>query len=107
MLRNPPFNMQAVHMGESEKNAARVVPGATPLGDPVNSSQKEEEVAMTIISLSLVASKGRRGTGGLTRWRHAGLPRPELSHSGLSALQGRTHAQASCRLGAVSSVGVS
>ena len=54
---------------------------------------------MTIISLPLVASEGRRGTGGLTRWRHAGLPRPELSHSGLSALQGLTHAQVSRRCG--------
>ena len=107
MLRHPPFNMQAVLVVESERNAARALLGATPLGDPVNSSQKEEEVAMTIISPPLVASEGRRGTGGLTRWRHAGLPRPELSHSGLSALQGWTHAQASCRLGAAPSVGIS
>ena len=49
----------------------------------------------------------KRFTEGLTSWRHAGLPRPELSHSGLSVLQGRTHAQASCRLGAAPSVGIS
>ena len=47
------------------------------------------------------------GTEGLVRWRLAGMPRPELSHSGLSMLQGRTHAQASCRLGAAPLVGVS
>ena len=29
-----------------------------------------------------------QGTEGLVRWRHVGLPRPELDHSGLSMLQG-------------------
>ena len=37
------------------------------------------------------------GTEGLVRWRLAGLPRPELSHSDFSALQGRTRAQVSCQ----------
>ena len=37
------------------------------------------------------------GTEGLVRWRLAGLPRTELVHSGLSALQGWTHAQMSCQ----------
>ena len=59
MLRHPPFNVQEVHADESERNSARALPGATSLGDPVNSSQKEEEVAMTTISLPLVASEGR------------------------------------------------
>ena len=59
MLRHPPFNMQAVRADESERNASRALPGATPLGDPVSSSQKEEEISMTIISLPLVASEGR------------------------------------------------
>ena len=37
------------------------------------------------------------GTEGLVRWRRAGLPRPELDYSGLSTLQGRTHAHAPCQ----------
>ena len=37
------------------------------------------------------------GTEGLVRWRLAGLPRPELDHSDLSVLEGRTHAQVSCQ----------
>ena len=38
-----------------------------------------------------------QGTEGLVRWRRAGLPRPELDHSGLSTLQGRTRAHAPCQ----------
>ena len=37
------------------------------------------------------------GTEGLVRWRLAGLPRPELDHSDLSVLQGRTRMQTSCQ----------
>ena len=37
-----------------------------------------------------------QGTEGLVRWRHAGLPWPELDHSDLSVWQGRTHAPAPC-----------
>ena len=38
-----------------------------------------------------------RGTEGPVWWRLAGLPRPELSHSDFSALQGQTHVQVSCQ----------
>ena len=37
------------------------------------------------------------GTKGLVRWHLAGLPRPELDHSDLSALQGRTRTHTSCQ----------
>ena len=37
------------------------------------------------------------GTEGLVRWCLAGLPRPELDHLDLSALQGRTRTQTSCQ----------
>ena len=37
------------------------------------------------------------GTEGLVRWRLAGLPRPELSHSDFLALQGRARAQVPCQ----------
>ena len=46
---------------------------------------------------NLWSLRGRgQGTEGLVRLRRAGLPRPELDHSDLSALQGRTHAQMPC-----------
>ena len=38
-----------------------------------------------------------QGTEGLVRWHRAGRPRPELDHSGLSTLQGRTHAHVPCQ----------
>ena len=34
----PPFNVQAVRADESEGDTARALPGAAPLGDPVNPS---------------------------------------------------------------------
>ena len=58
MLRHPPFNVKAVRVDESEGDAARALPGAAPLGDPVDSSQKEQGVAMTIDSQPLVAFEG-------------------------------------------------
>ena len=50
------------------------------------------------MSLRSPANRGSgQGTEGLVRWRRAGLPRPELDHSDLSALQGRTRTQTSCQ----------
>ena len=59
MLRHPPFNVQAVRTDESEGDSARASLDAAPLGDPVDPSQKERGVAMTIDSQPLVASEGR------------------------------------------------
>ena len=50
------------------------------------------------MSLRSPANRGSgQGTEGLVRWRRVGLPQPELDHSGLSVLQGRTRAQMSCQ----------
>ena len=58
MLMHPSFNVQAVHADESGGDTARASPDAAPLGDPVDPSQKERGVAMTIDSQPLVASEG-------------------------------------------------
>ena len=59
--------------------------------------KKNESLLLQLPARCWLLWKGNEGTKGLVRWRLAGLPRPELSHSGLSMLQGRTHAQASCQ----------
>ena len=57
MLRHPPFNVQAVHAGEGEGNSVRALASAVAPKDPADSSQKEEGVAMAVISRSLVAQE--------------------------------------------------
>ena len=57
MLRRPPFNVQAVRAGEGEGNSVRALASAFPSKDPADSSQKEDGVAMAVISRSLVAQE--------------------------------------------------
>ena len=67
MLRHPPFKPQAVRADESEEDALRALPGASPWGNPANPPQKEQKSAMTRGGQPLVALERRRGTKGLTR----------------------------------------
>ena len=67
MLRYPPFNAQAVRADESEEDAVRASPGASPCRDPIDPPQKEQKSAMTSGGQPLVALERRRGTKGLTR----------------------------------------
>ena len=67
MLRYPPFNVQAVPADESEEDAVRTSPGASPWGDPADPPQKEQKSAMTSVGQPLVAVERWRGTKGPTR----------------------------------------
>ena len=63
----------------------------------MHTNHKEKQDMLLRLPANLWSLRGSDwGTEGLVRWRLAGLPRPELDHSDLSTLQGRTHAQASC-----------
>ena len=96
MLRCPPFNVQADCAGEKER---RLTSCPTLLLERVLRTNHERKQGMLLwLPASHWLLRGSDwGTEGLVRWRLAGLQQPELSHLGLSALQGWTHAQASCR----------
>ena len=59
--------------------------------------KKNESLPLQLPASCWLLWEGDEGTEGLVRWRRAGLPRPELDHSGLSTLQGQTHAHAPCQ----------
>ena len=64
----------------------------------LHTNHKERQDLLLRLPANLWSLRGSDwGTEGLVRWRLAGLPRPELDHSGLSALQGRTCAQMQCQ----------
>ena len=50
MLRQPPFNVQAVCMDESEESTVKASPGDAPWRDPEGSSQKEREFVVALDS---------------------------------------------------------
>ena len=96
MLRSPPFNVQAVHVGEREREPAM---SPTSLLEWVLHTNHEEKQDMLLrLPANLWSLRGSDwGTEGLVRWHLAGLPRPEVDHSDLSALQGWTHMQMPCQ----------
>ena len=92
----PPFNMQAVHAGERERQLTMSL--ALLLEYVLHTSHKEKQDLLLWLPANLWSLRGSDwGTEGLVRWRLAGLPRPELDHSDFSVLQGRTHVQMSCQ----------
>ena len=96
MLRRPPFNVQAVCAGDRERQLA--TSPALLLERVLHTNHEGKQGLLLRLPANHWSLRGSDwGTEGLVRWRLAGLPRPELSHSDLSALQGRTRAQAPCQ----------
>ena len=96
MLRHPPFNARADHAGEREGKLATLP--ALLLNRVMHTNHEGKQGLPLRLPANHWLLRGSDwGTEGLVRWRYAGLPRPELGHSDLSVLQGRTHAQAPCQ----------
>ena len=96
MLRRPPFNMQADCAGEKERKL--VMPPTLLLEWVLHTNHEGKQGLSLRLPANHWSLRGSDwGTEGLVGWRLAGLPRPELSHSDLSALQGRTHTQVPCQ----------
>ena len=96
MLRRPPFNVQADHAGEKERKLA--TSPALLLEWVLHTNHEGKQGMLLRLPANHWLLQGSEwGTEGLVRWRLAGLPRPEPSHSDLSALQGRTRVQVSCQ----------
>ena len=96
MLRRPPFNVQAGRAGEKERRLA--TPPALLLEWVLHFNHEGKRGLSSRLPANHWSLRGSEwGTEGLVTWCLAGLLRPELNHSGLSVLQGRTHAQMSCQ----------
>ena len=96
MLRLPPFNVQADHAGEKERKLA--TSPALLLEWVLHTNHEGKQGLLLRLPANHWSLRGSDwGTEGLVRWRLAGLPRPELSHSDFSALQGQTRAQVPCQ----------
>ena len=96
MLRRPPFNVQADHAGEKERKLA--TSPSLLLEWVLHTNHEGKQGLLLRLPANHWSLRGSDwGTKGLVRWRLVGLPRPELDHSDLSVLQGRTRAQMSCQ----------
>ena len=96
MLRHPPFNVQADRAGEKARKLA--TSPALLLEWVLHTNHEGKQGLLLRLPANHWSLRGSDwGTEGLVRWRLAGLPRPELDHSGLSTLQGQTHAHAPCQ----------
>ena len=96
MRRYPPFNVQADRAGEKERKLAMSL--ALLLEWVLHTNHEEEQGMLLRLPANHWSLRGSYwGTKGLVRWCLAGLPRPELSHSDLSVLQGRTSMQVPCQ----------
>ena len=92
----PPFNVQAVRAGERERQLATSL--ALLLEKVMHTNHKEKQDLLLRLPANLWSLRGSDwGTEGLVTWRLVGLPRLELNHSDLSALQGRTRTQVPCQ----------
>ena len=94
MLRRPPFNVQADRAGGEE---ARDVLSVTSGVGPAHNHEGKQGLLLWLPANHWLLRGSHWGTDGLMRWRLVELPRLELSHSDLSALQGWTHTQTSCQ----------
>ena len=96
MLRRPPFNVQADCAREKERRLTSCP--ALLLERVLRTNHERKQGLLLRLPANHWSLRGSDwGTEGLVRWRLAGLPRPELGHSDLSVLQGRTHTQAPCQ----------
>ena len=96
MLRCPPFNMQADCAGEKERRLTSCP--ALLLERVLRTNHERKQGLLLWLPTNHWSLRGSDwGTEGPMRWRLAGLPRPELDHLDLSALQGRARAQVPCQ----------
>ena len=96
MLRCPPFNARADRVGERDREL--VMPPTLLLKRVLHTNHEGKQGLPLRLPANHWLLRGSDwGTKGLVRWHYKGPPRPELGHSDLSVLQGRTHTQASCQ----------